>query len=56
MKKYSSIWVALLGIVIGLLVSQLLIKIFHKSETLDADYGDWKKLNLILKTAEIHKL
>ena len=47
MKKYSSIIIALLGIIIGVFSVLVIQKAAHLS-----DYGSWRKLNLILQKVD----
>ncbi len=45
-------YVAILGIVIGVLLSMLCFSVWRKYARLNAEYGEWRKLNLILEQVE----
>jgi len=49
MKKYSSIIVAVLGVVIGVLLCSVVDRYKDNRSRLKAEYSDWRKLNLILQ-------
>lgn len=49
-KDISSLWVALLGVLIGVLLTLLCTRIQDKKD-MRADTAGWRKLNLILNTA-----
>lgn len=53
MKKLdnSNIWVALLGIVLGVLLAMVLMKVLPDKK-FDGDYNRWRKLNLILQEVQ----
>ena len=53
MKKLdnSNIWVALLGIVLGVLLAMVLMKALPEKK-FDGDYNRWRKLNLILQEVQ----
>ena len=53
MKKLdnSNIWVALLGIVLGVLLAMVLMKALPDKK-FDGDYNRWRKLNLILQEVQ----
>jgi carboxyl-terminal processing protease len=53
MKKLdnSNIWVALLGIVLGVLLAMVLMKVLPEKK-FDGDYNRWRKLNLILQEVQ----
>ena len=48
MKRISSIWIAILGIVVGALIVLAYNAYNQKRNMLRVQYGDWRKLNLIL--------
>lgn len=48
MKRISSIWIAILGIVVGALIMLAYNAYSQKRNMLRVQYGDWRKLNLIL--------
>ena len=49
MKKYASIWIALLGIVVGAL-AVMTVQSYYKSRNLvRVQRADWRKLNLVLQ-------
>jgi len=52
MKRYSSVVVALLGIVIGVLMATIVQKYNANHARLKAEYADWRKLNLILQKVD----
>lgn len=50
MKRFdNNITVALLGIVLGVLVTMVSYKVLEPKRTFDGDYNRWRKLNLILQ-------
>ena len=49
MKKYSSVLVAVLGIVTGALAVIVFNSITERDRKLKAEYQDWRKLNLVLQ-------
>lgn len=51
-KRISSVWVALMGIAIGVLAVLTAQKISQKRHLTDVRYRDWRKLNLILDQIE----
>lgn len=53
MKKFGySVYTALLGAVLGVLVTLLVVSIFNRSKKFDGDYNRWRKLNLILQEVQ----
>ncbi|MCQ2177825.1 MAG: S41 family peptidase [Bacteroidales bacterium] len=50
--KISSVWVALLGVVIGVLVTLTVTEIRDRNAQLKSKYQSWGKLNLVLRTIE----
>ena len=48
MKRISSIWIAILGIIVGALIVVSYNSYTQKRHLLRAQYGEWRKLNLIL--------
>ena len=48
MKRIPSIWIALAGIVIGVLIAVTYNAYMQKKSMLRVQYGEWRKLNLIL--------
>jgi len=51
-RRISSLWVALLGIVIGALLVVTIQKITENSRRLNVQYHDWRKLNLVLEKVD----
>lgn len=51
-KRIPSFWVAVLGVAIGVLATLLAVRISERSHNLRAGYSNWRKLNLVLQTAE----
>jgi len=49
MKRYSSVVVAVLGIIIGVLLCSIVQRYNTNRAKLKAEYSDWRKLNLILQ-------
>jgi len=52
MKRYSSVIVAVLGIIIGVLMATVVQKYNANRARLKAEYADWRKLNLILQKVD----
>lgn len=52
MRKYSSIWVAVLGVAVGVLAVLTFQKIGENNRRLRAEYRDWRKLNLVLQALD----
>lgn len=48
MKRISSIWIAVLGVAVGALAVLAYDSYSHKKNLIRVQYGDWRKLNLIL--------
>ena len=48
----SNIIVALLGIVLGVLVTLLTVRVYDVKKKFDGDYNRWRKLNLILQEVQ----
>ncbi len=48
MKRISSIWIAVLGIIVGALIVVSYNSYTQKRHLLRGQYGEWRKLNLIL--------
>ena len=51
-KRISSVWVAVLGVVIGALLVMTIQKITENNRRLEAQYHDWRKLNLVLQKVD----
>ena len=51
-KRISSVWVAFLGVVIGALLVMTVQKAMENNRRLDAQYRDWRKLNLVLQKVD----
>ncbi len=50
MKKFDyNIYTALLGVVVGVLLTMISYKVFEPNRRFDGDYNRWRKLNLILQ-------
>ncbi len=52
MRRYSSVWVAVLGVVAGFLACLLCVRIGENRRYVKAEYEDWRKLNLVLQTID----
>ena len=53
MKKFENdVYTALLGVILGVLVTLLAVNIVNKSKKFDGDYNRWRKLNLILQEVQ----
>ena len=50
--RYSSIWIALLGIAVGVLATTLVVRLDANRRELRTKYSDWRKLNLILSSLD----
>ena len=48
-KRISSLWIALLGVLIGALAVATYYKIEENNSRLKSEYRDWRKLNLVLQ-------
>ena len=48
-KRISSLWIALLGVLIGALAVATYDKIQENNNRLKSEYRDWRKLNLVLQ-------
>ncbi len=48
-KTNDNIYVALLGVVVGVLITMISYKAFEPKRKFDGDYNRWRKLNLILQ-------
>ncbi len=48
-KRISSLWIALLGVLIGALAVATYYKIGERNDRLRSEYKDWRKLNLVLQ-------
>ena len=54
MKKIdNTVIIALLGVILGVLLTLVSGKVFEKKE-FDGDYNRWRKLNLILQEVQKH--
>ena len=51
-KRISSVWVAILGIVLGAMLVLTIQKITENNRRLNARYEDWRKLNLVLQKVD----
>ena len=51
-RRISSVWVAVLGVVIGALLVMTVQKVTENRRRLDAQYRDWRKLNLVLQKVD----
>ena len=52
MRRYSSVWVALLGIIVGVLLVLTVQKMGSDRRRIKAEYNDWRKLNLALQALD----
>jgi carboxyl-terminal processing protease len=48
-KRISSLWIALLGVLIGALAVATYYKVNDRNARLKSEYRDWRKLNLVLQ-------
>ena len=51
-RKISSVWIAVLGVVLGALLVLTVQKITENNRRLNARYQDWRKLNLVLQKVD----
>ena len=51
-KRISSVWVAVLGVVLGALLVLTIQKVTENNRRLEAQYRDWRKLNLVLQKVD----
>jgi carboxyl-terminal processing protease len=51
-KRISSVWVAVLGVILGAMLVLTVQKITENNRRLNARYEDWRKLNLILQQVD----
>ena len=54
MKNRSSLFAALLGVVIGILLTVVFVKWTGRHRRIRAEYAEWRKLNLILQEVQKH--
>ena len=52
MNNRSNIFTALLGMVLGVLLTSLAVRIVSNQKKFDGDYNRWRKLNLILQEVQ----
>ena len=52
MKRYASVWIALLGILVGVLMAATVQTYQQRRHLLQVQMGDWRKLNLVLGELE----
>ena len=50
MRRYSSVWVALFGVLVGMMAMLALQKYNESRSLLRVSGNDWRKLNLVLQT------
>ena len=50
--RYSSIWVAVLGVIVGVLATTLVVRINENRRYVSTRYSDWRKLNLVLESLD----
>ena len=50
--RFSSIWIALLGVAVGILATILVVRLDANRRELRTKYSDWRKLNLILSSVD----
>ena len=50
--RYSSVWIALLGVAVGVLATMLVVRLDANRRELRTRYSDWRKLNLILSSID----
>jgi len=51
-KRISSVWVAVLGVILGAMLVLTVQKVTENNRRLNARYDDWRKLNLILQKVD----
>ena len=54
MRKYSSVWVALLGVLVGALAVLTIQKAQENRRLIRTELRDWRKLNLVLQSLDEH--
>ena len=52
MNRYSSVWVAVLGIAVGAMAAVAVQKFNENRAKIKTEYTDWGKLNLVLRTID----
>lgn len=52
MNRYSSVWVAVLGVAVGVMATVAVQKFERNRNILKTEYADWRKLNLVLQTMD----
>ncbi|MBQ9548777.1 MAG: S41 family peptidase [Bacteroidales bacterium] len=52
MRRFSSVWVALLGVAVGVLTVLTIQRLGENRRRLQTEYSDWRKLNLILRSID----
>ena len=53
MKKLgNSVYTALLGVVLGVLITLIAVSAVNRNKKFDGDYNRWRKLNLILQEVQ----
>lgn len=51
-KDISSVWVALLGVVLGALMVLTYFSVTERRSLIKSTYGDWRKLNIVLQKVD----
>jgi len=51
-ERYSSIWIAVLGVIVGVLATTLVVRINENRRYVNTRYSDWRKLNLVLESLD----
>ena len=51
-KRIPSVWIAILGVVLGALLVLTIQKVTENNRRLNARYHDWRKLNLVLQKVD----
>ena len=54
MKNNNNIIIALLGVVLGVLATVLVTRVYEVKKKFDGDYNRWRKLNLVLQEVQKH--
>ena len=50
--RYGAVWIALLGVAAGVLATLLFVRLGENRRYLRGQYGDWRKLNLVLQSID----
>lgn len=50
--RYSGLWIALLGVAVGVLATLLYVRLEQNRRYIKTEYADWRKLNLVLQSLD----